>query len=90
MAPAAYHRIVYDGADAPDFYTVASRFLLAATVFLAFGLSADIHVVVNKITANEALSITLAAASVTLLLGLWHAWPWWLRHARRRHRQGQR
>lgn len=84
MAPAAYHRIVYDGADAPDFYTVASRFLLAATVFLAFGLSADIHVVVNKITANEALSITLAAAAVMLLLGLWHAWPWWLRHVKHR------
>jgi hypothetical protein len=81
MAPAAYHRIVYDGADAPDFYKVASRFLLAATVFLALGLSADIHVVVNKVSGNENLSIALACTSIVLLLGLWHAWPWWLRHA---------
>jgi hypothetical protein len=44
MTPAAYHRIVYGGAPSRDFYRVASRLLLAATVFLALGLSADIHV----------------------------------------------
>jgi hypothetical protein len=79
MTPATYHRIVYGGALAPDFYRVASRFLLAATVFLALGLSADIHVVVTKITESEAIANALAIATAAALLGLWHAWPWWRR-----------
>jgi Family of unknown function (DUF6328) len=82
MAPAAYHRIVYDGADAPEFHMIASRFLLAATVFLALGLSAEIRVVVSKITTSNTLATTLAVVSVALLLGLWHLWPWWVRRAR--------
>jgi hypothetical protein len=79
MTPAAYHRIVYGGALAPDFYRVASRFLLAATVFLALGLSADIHVVVSKIAESDALANILSIATAVTLLGLWHAWPWWRR-----------
>jgi hypothetical protein len=79
ITPAAYHRIVYDGSDVADFYRVASRLLLAATVFLAFGLSADLYVVAHKITGSAYLSTTLAAGSIVLLVGLWHAWPFWLR-----------
>jgi hypothetical protein len=81
MAPAAYHRIVYDGTDAPEFHRIASRFLLTATVFLALGLSADLRVVVSKITTSDALATTLAVLSGALLLGLWHLWPWWVRRA---------
>lgn len=79
MTPAAYHRIVHDGGDVPGFYKVASRLLLGATVFLALGLSADIYVVVSKITGDSILPMTLAVASTVVLLGLWHLWPWWLR-----------
>jgi Family of unknown function (DUF6328) len=82
MAPAAYHRIVYEGADAPAFHKLTSHYLLAATVFIALGLSADIRVVVSKITASDTLATTLAVVSVALLLGLWHLWPWWVRRAR--------
>jgi len=82
IAPAAYHRIVYGGADVPEFYHLASRFLLAATVFLALGLAADIHVVTSKITESEPLANLFAAVAAAMLLGLWHLWPWW----RRAHR----
>jgi hypothetical protein len=82
IAPAAYHRIVYEGADAPEVHKIVSHYLLAATVFLALGLSADIHVVVSKITESDVLATTFALVSVTLLLGLWHFWPWWVRRAR--------
>jgi len=88
MAPAAYHRIVHEGADAPGFYKVASRFLLSATVFLALGLSADIYVVGNKISGSDALSMALAIASAALLLGLWHLWPWWLRYVHKNTVEG--
>jgi hypothetical protein len=32
MAPAAFHRIVYAGEDTPEFHTLGSRFLLAASI----------------------------------------------------------
>jgi len=79
MAPAAFHRIVYSGAPDPAFHRIAGRFLLAATVFLALGLAADIEVVVGRIGAAPAIAHVAALASVFALLGLWHAWPWWLR-----------
>jgi hypothetical protein len=77
MAPAAYHRIVYDGEEAPDVHRTGSNLLLVATVFLAFGLGTEIYVVVLRIHRVEALALTLAAATVLVLLGLWHVWPWW-------------
>lgn len=82
MAPAAWHRIVYDGEDAPQFYRIASRFLLAASVVLALGLGADIHVVVMKIAGSGLLATGIALATVVLLIGLWHLWPLWRRAAR--------
>lgn len=82
ITPAAYHRIVYGGAEVAEFYRVASRFLLAATVFLALGLAADVHVVTSKITESERLANLFAAVAAAMLFGLWHLWPWW----RRAHR----
>ncbi|WP_095205297.1 DUF6328 family protein [Mesorhizobium carmichaelinearum] len=75
MTPAAYHRIVYGGEAAQAFYTVASRLVLAATVFLAIGLSVEMYVVVSKITGIAAAGVFAAAASIVLLVGLWHVWP---------------
>jgi hypothetical protein len=79
LAPAAYHRIVYDGADDPHFHRLASRLLLAATVFLALGLAADTYVVVVRITGSAMAGIWLAVAVALVLVGLWHVWPWWMR-----------
>jgi hypothetical protein len=81
MAPAAYHRIVHNGANAPEFYEVASRLLLAATVFLALGLAADVHVVIGKITESQIFAHIAAASTALALIGLWHLWPWW-KHVR--------
>ncbi len=84
MTTATYHRVVYGGSDAPGFYKVASRLLLSATVFLALGLSADIYLVVSKISGSPVLSMALALTSAALLLGLWHLWPWWLSSVQKR------
>ena len=89
ITPAAYHRIVYGGADVPEFYHVASRFLLAATVFLALGLAADIQVVTSKISESERLANLFAAIAATMLFGLWHLWPWWWRRAQTRQSTGR-
>lgn len=83
MTPAAYHRIVWDGASEPRFHRTASRLLLAATVVLAVGIAADIRVVADKITGRADLATILALLSLGMLLGLWHLWPWLARGARR-------
>jgi hypothetical protein len=79
IAPAAYHRIVYDGDDVPEFYKVTSCLLLVSTLFLALGLTADIHVVAGKITQSQLMANACAVGTALSLFGLWHAWPWWQR-----------
>ena len=74
MAPAAYHRIVFDGEDAPEMYRVGSLMVTAATVPLAAGIAGDVYVVITKIAGGEVGMIGAALAVVTLA-GLWHAFP---------------
>lgn len=82
MAPAAFHRIVYAGEDTPEFHTLGSRFLLAASVKLALGISADLGVVVAKVVTSEAAGIVAAIVCLALLVGLWHVHPALLRRRR--------
>lgn len=79
MAPAAFHRIVYAGEDTPEFHALGTRFLLAASVTLALGISADLGVVVAKVVASNLAGIFATLVSVTILVGLWHVYPLILR-----------
>jgi uncharacterized PurR-regulated membrane protein YhhQ (DUF165 family) len=83
VTPAAYHRIVYGGEESNDFLRLGSKFILAATVALALGLSADVYVVIAKIAGSETPGVSAAALSLLALVGLWHASPWFI-HARRK------
>jgi hypothetical protein len=71
MTPAAYHRLVEDGEATEHFHRFASHMLLLALVPLAFGLSADFFVVVEKVTSSFPIAITLSAATLCAFLGLW-------------------
>jgi magnesium-transporting ATPase (P-type) len=75
MAPAAFHRIVYAGEDTAGFLALGSRFVLAASVTLALGISAELGVVVAKVVSSSIAGETAATASLILLLGLWHVYP---------------
>jgi hypothetical protein len=75
MAPAAYHRIVYEGEVSADMHRVGSVLVTVATIPLALGLAGDIYVVIGKITALPTVAIIAAGAAFTLLVGLWHAYP---------------
>jgi hypothetical protein len=75
MAPAAHHRIVYNGEESQEFLTLGSRFLLAATIALALGLSAEVYVVITKIAGSSTVGLAATAASLIVLLGLWHISP---------------
>jgi hypothetical protein len=75
MAPAAYHRLVYDGEASADMYRVGSALVTAATIPLALGLAGDTYVVMSKITTSPAVAIGAATTTFILLIGLWHAYP---------------
>ena len=74
MAPAAYHRIVYAGEDAPEFHKTGSILVTAATVPLALGMSADLFVVMAKIAGSGAAAL-IAALALAGFVGLWHVYP---------------
>lgn len=84
MTPAAYHRIVYAGEDAEDFHRLGSRFILAAMIALALGLTGAVFVVLSKIAGSAYIGAWAAAGTLLLLLGLWQIYPAWMR---KRHRQ---
>ena len=82
IAPAAHHRIVFGGEDSEEFLPIASRYLLAATVFLALGMAGDCYVIVAKVLESPASAVAAAAVTAFLCLGLWHVWPWMARNRR--------
>jgi hypothetical protein len=79
MAPAAYHRIVFDGEESEEFIGIGSRFLIAATAALAFGLALDVYVVMVRIYDSETVAGVSSAIALVALLSLWLVLPFWLR-----------
>jgi hypothetical protein len=75
MAPAARHRLVYDGDNSETFYTSANRYLLAGTMALAAGIGVDTEVVAMKIMDNRIASLMVALTCSAILYALWLVWP---------------
>ena len=84
MAPAAYHRIVYAGEDAPEFLRTGGRLVTLATLPLALGLSGDTFVVIARIADSAPLGILAASATLLACVALWHLAPALKRGALRR------
>lgn len=80
MAPAAYHRIVYEGEDSENFHRTGSALVTAATLPLALGLGCDVYVVMTKVAASPLIGGAIAGLTVTGLVGLWHIYPLVARH----------
>jgi hypothetical protein len=75
MAPAAYHRIVYDGEDTAEFQRTASLMVTMATVPLALGLSGDVCVAAAKIADSMQVGAAVAVCALVVCVGLWHVYP---------------
>jgi hypothetical protein len=75
IAPAAYHRIAYEGEDSERFLALASRFLLAAMVTLALSVTGDYFVIARQATGSAALSAGAAGFLLLLFYGCWFAIP---------------
>lgn len=85
LAPAAVHRMAFDGEDSPRMHAIGSVLVSAALFPLAAGIAGDAYVALAK--AEPGLAPPIAgAASFLLLAGLWYGLPLLLRARLRRRR----
>jgi hypothetical protein len=79
IAPAAIHRIAFEGADDPRFLHLASRFVTAALVPLAFGVASELYVAGVRLLPGSPVVAWTAAGAACVLIGFWYALPLGLR-----------
>lgn len=79
VAPAAFHRIAFDGDDNEKFYTIGSRLITLALLPLALGVSGDIYVAMERILANDVAAIATAAGAFVTLSMFWLFHPLYVR-----------
>jgi len=75
MTPAAVHRIAFHGEDDPDFFKIGSRLVVAASIPLAIGISADLAVVFFKTTNDATAALASGLIALVALLGFWLIYP---------------
>jgi len=79
MAPAAIHRIGFNGEDTERFYEMGSRFVIAACAPLGLGIAADAYVAVTKAAGSDTVGLVCSVAILVLLFSLWFLQPLFLR-----------
>jgi len=84
MAPAAFHRITYDGENTESFHRLGSALILAAAVPLGGGIVGDLYVAAEKGMHSSAAAATVAGLACAALVALWLIQPLMLRAKRRR------
>jgi hypothetical protein len=81
IAPAAIHRIAFEGADDRRFLRLASRFVTAALIPLALGVASEMYVAGVRLLPDSPAVVWTAAGIACVLLGFWYALPLGLRAA---------
>jgi len=84
MAPAAFHRITFNGENTESFYRLGSALVLAAAVPLGCGIVGDLYVAVEKGLHQPTMAVIVAAVAFAALVSLWLIQPLLLRAKRRR------
>jgi hypothetical protein len=79
MAPAAFHRISFGGANTEEFNRLGSALVITAAVPLAIGIAGDLYVAVTKAFEAQSAGIAAALAAAVVLAGLWFVQPLMLR-----------
>jgi Family of unknown function (DUF6328) len=75
MAPASIHRIAFGGEDDPVFVKVASWFVVAAPLPLAFGIALDTFVAAGRALQSDRAGSLLSLAAIVVLLSTWYGYP---------------
>ena len=83
MAPAAFHRLTFQGASTEEFHRLGSLLLVAAAAPLALGIICELYVAVTKALDQPMLGIAAAAIAAAILAGLWLLAPLYLRARQR-------
>src|SRR2546423_1077641 len=84
MAPAAFHRITFNGENTETFYRLGSALVLAAAAPLGGGIVGDLYVAVEKGLHEPTMAAIVAALAFAALLALWLIQPLFLRAKQRR------
>ena len=79
IAPAAIHRIAFEGADDPRFLRLASRLVTAALIPLALGIASELYVAGIRLLPGSPAVVWIAAGAACVLLGFWYGLPLGLR-----------
>jgi hypothetical protein len=79
MAPAAFHRITYEGESTEGFHALGSALILGAAVPLALGIVCEMYVAVAKALDGSLFGLAAAAAAAAILAGVWLCVPLMLR-----------
>jgi hypothetical protein len=79
MAPAALHRISFNGEDSPKFLRIGSVFVISAPLPLALGIAFDIYVATVSALESNLLAEIIAGTTIIALTLLWYAYPIWRR-----------
>ncbi len=84
IAPAALHRIAFDGEEDPRMHRLGSFLITAALLPFATGIACDVYVAFFKLFSSGAIALIAALGSLALLGGLWYLLPLGMRPAARR------
>jgi len=79
IAPAAIHRLSFDGAPSHRFLRIGATFVGAALTPLALGIAADVYVAATRITGAPQLGVVAAIVSGLVMAALWYGYPLVLR-----------
>jgi hypothetical protein len=87
IAPAAIHRLAFQGRDDPRLLGPGSLIVTLALLPLAVSICCDLWVALYKLDGNDTISTVGALVAAAILLGLWFILPLALREkANARHR----
>jgi hypothetical protein len=79
IAPAAIHRLAFQGRDDPQFVRYGSFIVTLALLPLAASICCDTWVAFYKLTGSDTLPTIGALVTAAILLGLWFVFPLSLR-----------
>jgi hypothetical protein len=75
ITPAALHRIVWAGEESEALLAIGGRLTAIALLPLAFGMTGDAYVVLDRIIGVPGVAALAAGIILLFLLGCWFVWP---------------
>jgi hypothetical protein len=79
IAPAAVHRITFEGNDDPRLHSLGTTLMTVALLPLICGISCDLWVALTRLFGEGIAPTAGALSAAVLLVGLWYVLPLFLR-----------